>query len=621
MQNNREIISKMENISTVLLDNAAIYYIPEFQRKFVWGTEEIDQLINDFMEDTQEFTVETNALEGYLLGNIVLIDQGNKKSIVDGQQRLTTLSLFSKAIHVVLSEHIAKAVAMNDMKGMQEWSKRVGEIEKGFHVLDDFGNPQGLKIQHDPSLAFGSYYRKLIDGTSDSNDILKEEDVNIGTVYDRIYDFLIGLDDSQFLKFIAYFRTKVKLIVTSAPTEAKAFQLFEILNDRGRSLEPMDLIKNTFLKVLTVEGKSQIQIDDFTRDWNGMMSNLQLDAKKKINSSTFLKQFLVAFKGENIKADNLFNYFKDPKNNYDGTTILSLVTNMNRVSNIYKKIESGKYEYFLQDQNMHILFKLLGIKQFHPLLMIFYDAEKQQKEEVLDKITKLGAVVLFSYTQTNYIEKILPEIIKKYWTCREKDQNKAYHNLILDIEEHIKDRAPIMRTALATRNFVGNNGDVNSKALMMLKFIELYFNRNTKIITVPKGRKVTVEHILSRNLDMKDVTNFDLGFDSDEGRKDNIHRLGNLTLLYNTENSSLGNSPFSDKVITYKNSDFILTSTLIEPVETGVKNGQDTRVCEYINKFEKQYEVKDGQWTKQLIDQRSEDLADLMMAIVLDKQN
>lgn len=85
MLSNKEIVSEMENISSVLLDNAVAYYIPDFQRNFVWGEEEIKQLIEDFNEDTENFSVDTNKLEGYLLGNIVLIDEENKKIVVDLQ--------------------------------------------------------------------------------------------------------------------------------------------------------------------------------------------------------------------------------------------------------------------------------------------------------------------------------------------------------------------------------------------------------------------------------------------------------------------------------------------------------------------------------------------------------
>ncbi len=614
MQSNREIISEMENITSVLLSNNIAYYIPEFQRSFVWGKEEIEQLISDFNEDANCFEDEIDELEGYLLGNIVVIDQGKKKIVVDGQQRLTTLSLMAKAIDVVLQEHIQEAVSLNDTEKVQEWSMRVGEIKKGYQILDAAYKVQGLKIQHDSSLAFGDYYKKLIQDENTSSDILKEEDENVDVIFSKIYEFLKDLEDVQLERFILYYKTKVKLIVTSAPTEAKAFQLFEILNARGRSLEPMDLIKNTFLKVLNTEGFSSLQVASFNKAWQGMMDNLELSSKKKIPSSTFLKQYLIAFRGENKKADQLFDYFKDENNGFNGKTIIEFVENMHYVSRIYREIELGNYDKFLDDHNMYILFKLLGIKQFHPLLMLFYTAEKEKKEQVLDSITRLGAAVLFSYTQTNYIEKILPEMIKNYWNMKSKGEDLAFSNLILEIEKYTKEVSSTIQATLTARNFIGKNGEVHSKALTLLKFIELYFNGNTKICSVPKGKKITVEHILSRNI--SEVSNEELGFEDDKERRDYIHRLGNLTLLYNTDNSAIGNTSFEEKIPTYKLSDFIMTSTLVEPFMTTVKNGKDTVLCKTINRFEKQYVADNNHWTKSLIDKRSVDLSKLLVCVV-----
>lgn len=614
MQSNKEIVSRMENIDSVLLDNSVVYFIPEFQRTFVWGDEEINQLINDFNEDTEGFTKDINKLEGYLLGNIVLIDKDQKKIVVDGQQRLTTLSLFAKGIATILNDHIQNAVSK---KEIQDWAKRVGEIEKGFSIVNDEDEVQELKIQHDSNLSFGNYFKKLIMDTNSPADILKEEDSNIDIVYSKIYEFLKELTDDKFKKFIQYYKNKVKLIVTSAPSDEKAFQLFEILNDRGRSLEPMDLIKNSFLKILSTEGKSQIQIDSFSNDWKNMMSNLQLTPKKKIASSTFLKQYIIAFRGENKKADQLFEYVKNPKNGFNGSTVLKFVNNMSKISKVYREIELKQYDSFLDDHNMIILFDLLGIKQFYPILMIFSDATDDVKEKILDSVTRMGATILFSFTQTNYIEKELPPIIKQYWKLYENDEQTAFNYMIEAIEGKIKENAPVMRANLANRNFAGKNGEVHSKALMILKFLEIYFNQNTKVLSVPKNKRITVEHILSRNIDMSNRKYSDLGFNNEEDKKDNIHRLGNLTLLYNTDNASVGNGTYNDKKESYKNSDFIMTKTLVTPLKTSVKKGKDTALYASINQYEKQYAGKKGMWTKSLIEKRSEDLADLMERIVL----
>src|SRR5690625_706957 len=78
-----------------IFKNDSIFKIPDFQRDFVWDKNEVNKLFDDFSEDTNDFTDLSG--EGYLLGNIVVIqsDSNNRlvKEVIDGQQRLTVLSL------------------------------------------------------------------------------------------------------------------------------------------------------------------------------------------------------------------------------------------------------------------------------------------------------------------------------------------------------------------------------------------------------------------------------------------------------------------------------------------------------------------------------------------------
>ncbi len=611
MASAKEIVSEMKPISAVLFDNSNEFYIPDFQRNFVWGKEEVLKLLDDFQEDTDGFSAESATLEGYLLGNIVLIasEDSNKKIVVDGQQRLTTLSLISKAIVNVVSEKIKD--------DPYKWMQKIADLPKGYSITNDEGNYIKAKIQHDPSLGFGKYYNKLITDADniDAYTLETADDENVKIVYEEAYNFIAELTEEQLVKFIAYFKGKVKLIITTAPTEAKAFQLFEILNDRGRSLEPMDLIKNNLLKVLTSEGKAKAQIDDFSNNWRELINNLKISDKKQISSSTFLKQFLIAFRGENIKVESLFEYIKREFN--DGDEILRFVEKMRAVSAHYKKIEAGDYSTFQNDNNMYILFKLLAIKQFHSLLMLFYDDSKEQKVKVLDAVTRLGAAVLFSSTQTNYIEKILPELCSAYNSLKAKKPQEAFDKLIEKIEEYTKEKADLAQKILIDKNFVAKNGTYNSKALLLLEFIELYFNGNTIVMNVPKGKKLTAEHILSQNIDMKVYSYSDFNMVDAKEFHSYEHRIGNLTLLYNTDNASVGNKKYSEKISCYKISDFILTTTLVEPKQTAVKNGVDTIHFANINKYEKQYVSTNGHWTKKNIDERGKDIAELVQKILV----
>lgn len=124
-----------------------------------------------------------------------------------------------------------------------------------------------------------------------------------------------------------------------------------------------------------------------------------------------------------------------------------------------------------------------------------------------------------------------------------------------------------------------------------------------------------MEHILSRNIDLSDYN--DAGFENQQEFKEHINRIGNFTLLYNTDNSSIGNKMFKDKIEMYKSSDFKMTNVIAEPLTTEVKSGMDTKLFNLINDLEKPYTPNEnGHFSKLLIEQRSEEVANALYKIL-----
>lgn len=602
----------MNNLNEVILNNNKTFHIPDFQRDFVWTSEEADELFQDFEEDTNSFQTETSNLQGYLLGNIVLIDAGERWLVVDGQQRLTTLSLTFKALFEVVKE---KAYDTSSAS-YKQWLQRLADLEKGFNKLDDAGEFLGLKITHESSLPFGEYYRKLIRDVEGAEPRVSSDE-NIEAVYNAIVDNIQTLDDRQLARFIVYLRTKVKLIVTTAPSQSKAFQLFEVLNDRGRSLEPLDLVKNLFLKQLSTAGYGNPELEEFNNNWSGFLNNLQITKKRKVSSSTFMKHFVVAEFGINVKQNDLFDFFDKDKNKnprVPSNEILPLSRKLLKISQQYQAIERNPYSNtFSTHQNMFVLFKLLRLKQFHSILMKFYDSEQKIKDKVLDAAVRYGASIIFSYTQTNVIEKEIPVLINSIINTDSTDEVRA-DKLVAQINKKIDERRKVLENIIPTRNFSNAQGSAQKKAIDMLKFIELYFNNNTSIITVPRGKKITVEHILSRSLK---INIKDYGFESTEEHQEYLNHIGNLTLLYNAENSGLGNASFDEKINAYERTDFIVTKTIVKKIETSVKGGKTAAYNDLINEYQPNYVVGNKSiWSKQDIDRRGEDIAKLVSYLV-----
>lgn len=165
---------------------------------------------------------------------------------------------------------------------------------------------------------------------------------------------------------------------------------------------------------------------------------------------------------------------------------------MKYVSKIYSEIEEGKYEAFLNDYNMFIIFKLFNIKQLHSLLIPFYQADQKTKEQVLDLGVRLGASVLFTFTQMNFIESILPAILQKYYSGLEqgKEIDIAYQDLGVEAKKIILSKSTDIKQILPLKQLENANGALSNKASVILKFIELYFHNNSKVVMTPKNKEL-----------------------------------------------------------------------------------------------------------------------------------
>ncbi|WP_295787723.1 DUF262 domain-containing HNH endonuclease family protein [uncultured Veillonella sp.] len=610
-----EITSELKTLNDIL-DNENTFIIPDFQRSFVWGADEVNILFNDFYEDTNGFMCsrkELNNLPGYLLGNIVLIQNETditQFEVIDGQQRLTTLTLLFCALY-------HKFFSFRAETGEVRWEKHALPLVNYYSILDRDFNFESVKILHNDSLEFKTTYQNIIkEGRYREED--NQSSNNIIEVYNAIEDNLdkLGNDDPELLiNFKEYLTNRVKLIVTTAPSIDRAFQLFEVLNDRGQTLEPMDLLKNHFLKELS-NNVSASKVDEFICMWNKFLKNLKA-SKKKISTSTFMKHFVLAKYGENIKKNNLLDYFKKACSNYIVVGerinfILSLAKDLEIMSQIYVSIEKDplQNEFLEDDKALFGIFKLLKVTQLHPILMNFYKYDDKIKMKAASICAKYAAAVIFSFTQTNNIEKELPGIIKKIIEAN-TDEDKI-RILEQEVGNKLKVYVKDMNHLLPTKDLASRDKRNSSKAVQLLKFIELYFCNNRSMM-LPGKNNTELEHIMPYESDYEIY-----GYDSEENRINFLNRIGNLTLLLKNANSSAGNKTFNDKKSYYEESEFNITSTLVKEVQTSVASGSHKSLIDNINKY---LYIKDSQainlWSAEEITRRGEQITHLMNDLLL----
>jgi hypothetical protein len=362
------------------------------------------------------------------------------------------------------------------------------------------------------------------------------------------------------------------------------------------------------LKNLTsAPGITQNQIKDFSDSWSQFLKNLKDTGKSKaIETSTFIKHFIIGTKAINVKKKDLFEHFKD--NDLEANDILQLSSDINSISKVYASINKDPLanDFLSNDDGMYTLFTLFNTVQIHPLLMPFYNTSRVDKVQLVDAAVRYVAAVIFSYTQTNAIEAELPEIIEKI--LHESDPTRRLEVAVTELELRTKPYVDLIRALLPVKDFGSKNKKQAPKAFQILKFIELYLNQKDSIKT---NKKIELEHIMPQSAD-----NNDYSFDDEDTRKEYLNHLGNLTLLDRSLNASVKNGNFADKLNHYKACEFVITRALAEEIDSPVQNQQPL-----IN-FQNTYFTVDNPeqityWDKTQIDERGQKLVEVLEKLLL----
>lgn len=248
-------------------ENNVVYKVPRYQREYTWGKSEWDELFDDLIEH--------EGTDGHFLGTIICVNStanATEESIlevIDGQQRLTTLSLLMTAVLSVLSRYVDEMdfdqqVDLSNLRRMlalrDPWRARVrpqsqGNNDKDYaHVLAQAGI-----ATEDPRPAYVGNRR------------IKRAFYHFRSRIEQLAE----LESTSPLVAAYNMLSRVKrahLVKLEVVSHADAFTLFESLNNRGVPLTPIDLIKNTLLaEAERTEGTS---LDTAYTQWRGWLEKL-----------------------------------------------------------------------------------------------------------------------------------------------------------------------------------------------------------------------------------------------------------------------------------------------------------------------------------------------------------
>ncbi|WP_461240118.1 DUF262 domain-containing protein [Paucilactobacillus sp. N302-9] len=490
-----------------------IFEIPVFQRNYEWDKDQCEQLFRDL-------TVAARTDTDHFIGAIVYVTEtGNKMShiyrIIDGQQRLTSLTLLLKAL-----------------SNADEQDR--DEIEEEYltnKYLDDNNHLKLKPVEHDYE-AFNSVMNdmtgfnkpsKVIDNYNFFRKLINDDDISSDKLYEAMNHF-----------------NMVYIELSSDSNEENPQVIFESLNSTGVSLSPSDLVRNFLLMKID----SQQQAELYKKYW--------VKIERMFATPTFaefIRHYLVVKTHTSVKKNGVYGSYKD-------YCISQELSSEEALSDLFKF--ANYYDHILNYQSSDRKFdkilehiNVMDSKVVFPYLMLLMNlVDLGQISQ--DEATKL-AHVLESYLfrikacqlPTNRMNK------KVVGLC---DLSKEDGNLRLRLLRLLKTSFPDDRKLSDSLMEVDLYHQRNHLAKLSLVILEEHRTRET--INFDDAQ---VEHIMPQRLSAEwrlQVSN------ADKVKEQYGGTLGNLTLTkYNQE---MSNKPYSEKKKFYKDSNVSLTREVSE---------------------------------------------------------
>ncbi len=226
----REIDGKGRTVRELLANRK--YSIDYYQREYKWQRKQLAELIDDLcqkFEDSYDPTDERLAVQGYghyFLGSIIISDKGAEKFVIDGQQRLTTLTLLLMFIRHHLDNEDQKGqladLIFSLAHGQRSFNLNIPEREPCMDAL--YSNKEFVAPTEQESI---------------TNILARYADIS-----ECFPDYLLG-DALPF--FADWLIENVHLVEITAYSDGDAYTIFETMNDRGLSLTPADMLKGYLL--------------------------------------------------------------------------------------------------------------------------------------------------------------------------------------------------------------------------------------------------------------------------------------------------------------------------------------------------------------------------------------
>jgi hypothetical protein len=521
------------------------YRIPRFQRPYSWDRENIE----DFWTDV---TGREDENQDYFIGSMVVYSQGGDINIVDGQQRLTTITIAICALRDVFQDEgfdqLARgAQSIIEKTTVDNQNRYVLTTESSYPYFQNrilsFGNRPAVGVQAGPEeeniqIAYDSLLANIM---AVIEPLKSDQGLDADVRRQRIESLLVGIRD----KILG-----LKLILVKLSEEDDAYVIFETLNTRGKELSVSDLLRNFFTRHLRAANP---QADTAKIQWQNVLrivneSSAELSVDTYLHHQWLSKRSYVTLK----------ELFKSIKASIQGADIQAYLDELECDAGTYRQIHETSYVTWLpterQIENSLEAMLLFRVRQQTPFVLSLlreYRAGNLRLRQVAPVIKSLES---FHFLFNAVSQQRSSGGISKMFASAAVQLNQASsiqqkQMALRDLITKLRERVPPFEVFRANfREILYTETLTKNRALV--RYILSKFDAVARPGVVVDYTVMTIEHLSSQN-------------PAGEPLPENIvGMLGNLILVSNVLNQRLSNRSVPEKIQILRSEDYPLDEIL-----------------------------------------------------------
>jgi len=546
MGSNLDISASEANLQNIFTRSNR-FTVPDYQRLYSWKESQWSEFWADLTTLDEEDT--------HFLGSIVVIqhqksyDELNELELVDGQQRITTISLLLRVMREFYDDSLDADLAE--------------KIDDDYLHETDFDNDQYPKLSL--SRFEDEDYQEILDG--DSSEV--NEDSQLRQAYEYFHEKVHECDVETVDKLRKRLLGSMTLVVVECDSAGSAFRLFETLNNRGLELSAVDLMKNALLQVASEKygGSDQDTYEHIRSQWETVLENVVYEIN---NPDRFFRHYMMSRSDPDIEGSitsrTLYDTFRDVIENQLPTadvTLVDYVDGMVDTSELYVGLTNADVDVFSGRPQKRInrrLRNLNDIQSSHSRTLLLRAFEEFDEYKEILSVARLLEVFMVRWRVSGYqtgskVDRIFSELCSDAFDDTDP---------IDTIKMRLAEEAPgddEFHSRLANSDFTRNG-----QTKYLLDTIERRHYMESGEGKDYDRATVDIEHIAPQQAfsakkysSWRDV----LGVGKAEFHQYR-NRIGNLTLLEERLNETAKDDPFEQKKDQYKLSDFQMTQDIRE---------------------------------------------------------